>query len=257
MFTNYKYDPIAISHAAITAAQSLAASKPDVHPARYAAGVIAQRLRKDPGSYLRYGPYWWALKAAMRSAGENFGNTDDAVLRAEYGAGLPAYPAMVAAEQFREHYLATWLDGTADFDLAEGQGGHYILFDPDMEVRRTGGHAAKVLAGMGLLTGEEADTLVLDSAGAVEATLPGAPFAVKFPLDGALWTAHVYGATREQAQARLDALLDGGQVGRAVDVARGIGVTEPVMAGDRYDRPLLVDTAARVVLDLESAGILS
>ena len=33
---------------------------------------------------------------------------------------MPAYSVMVAAEQFRAHYMETWLDGTADFDLAEG-----------------------------------------------------------------------------------------------------------------------------------------
>lgn len=256
MFTNFKFDPIAISQAAVSAAQSLAQKDPGAHPAKFAAGVIAARLRKAPGTYLRYGPYWWALKAAMRAAGEDFGRTDDAALRAEYGAGMPAYAAMVAAEQFREHYLATWLDGTADFDLAEGPGGHYILFDPDMEVRRTGGNPARVLANMAAIP-DEPDAVLLDSASAVEATIPGAPHAIKFPLDGALWTAHVYGESKEAAESRLNAMLDGGQIGRAVDAVRGIGVTEPVLAGDSYGRPILVDAAARVVLDVESAGILS
>lgn len=256
MFTNYKFDPIAISQAAVVASQSLAQKDPGAHPAKYAAGVIAARLRKAPGSYLRYGPYWWSLKAAMRAAGEDFGRTDDAALRAEYGAGMPAYAAMVAAEQFREHYLATWLDGTADFDLADGQGGHYILFDPDMEVRRTGGNPARVLANMAA-TPDEPDAVLLDSASAVEATIPGALHAIKFPLDGALWTAHVYGESQAAAEARLNAMLDGGQIGRAVDAVRGIGVTEPVLAGDSYNRPILVDAVSRVVLDVESAGILS
>lgn len=256
MFTNFKFDPIAISQAAVSAAQSLAQKDPGAHPAKFAAGVIAARLRKAPGTYLRYGPYWWALKAAMRAAGEDFGRTDDAALRAEYGAGMPAYPVMLASERFREHYMATWLDGTADFDLADGPGGHYILFDPDMEVRRTGGNPARVLANMAA-TPDEPDAVLLDSASAVEATIPGAPHAIKFPLDGALWTAHVYGESKGAAESRLNAMLDGGQIGRAVDAARGIGVTEPVLAGDSYGRPILVDAVARVVLDVESAGILS
>lgn len=257
MFTNFKFDPIAISTAAIASAQSLAERDRTAHPARFAASVIADRLRKQPAAYLRYGPYWWALKAALRAAGQDFGRTDDATLRTEYGGALPVYSVMVAAEQFREFYLATYLDGTAQFDLSDDAGGRYVLFDPDMEVRRFGRNPAKVLASMQAIPDEPETAPVLDSAEAVAQVIPGAPYAIKFPLDGALWTAHVYGGTREQAEGRLNAMLDGGMIGRAVDMARGIGVVEPVLMGDTYAQPVLVDAASRVVLDVESAGLLS
>ena len=258
MFTNYKLDPVSISTAAVAAAASLAKSNPGESPARFAAGVIARRLRAAPQTYVRYGPYWWTVKAVLRSAGEDFGAGDDEVMRGEYAGGAPAYEALVAAEQFREHYLGTWLDGTAEFDLTDEPGGRYVLFDADMEARRLG--PAGVLAMANIVsrpveTG--ADGAVFDSVPGEElaAALKASPFAVEFPLDGQLWTAHVYGGDRAAAVARLDAMLDSGRIGSAVDKARGIGVEEPVLMGDRYDAPVMVDLGRRVVLDVESAGL--
>jgi hypothetical protein len=59
-------------------------------PAAFASKVIAKRLREHPTAYLEFGPYWWAVKEALRAQGEDFGAADDEQIRLAYGGDLPA-----------------------------------------------------------------------------------------------------------------------------------------------------------------------
>lgn len=119
MFTEYKFSPADIGQQAADTAKTLGENLPGVNPATFAASTIADRLRAKPASYLQYGPYWWALKGALRALGHDFVSTDEPDIRAEYGDGFPVYGAIVAAEQFRAYYRANFLAGTDRFDLVD------------------------------------------------------------------------------------------------------------------------------------------
>lgn len=141
MYQHFQFNRDEIARAAENIAAVLAESQPDENPERFAATVIAGRLRKTPGSYLQYGPYWWAVKHALRSADHGFGATDNVTLRAAYGGGMTAHQVFAAGEQFRDHYRANLMAGTATFALGgqdETDEGRYTLFDIDMEVLRQG-----------------------------------------------------------------------------------------------------------------------
>lgn len=259
MFTQYKFSPAQVSEAALAMARACAQAKPGVNPAQFAADVIAKRLRARPETYLQYGPYWWAVKAALFNLGEEFGPADDAGIRVEYGARLPAYGAMVAGEQFREHYLATFLAGTSQFWLDEDGEESYVLFDPDMEARRLGCNALAVSANLAATVEEGGDEdTVLDSAeihatserDQARANASLTPFAVDFEFEGALWTATIYAMDFAHAEAKLRALQASGRIGGAIDVVKGIG--EPALDGIDYESPLYVDLGRRQVMELEN-----
>lgn len=255
MFTEYKFSPAQISDAAAATAKALAASQPAVNPAQFAATTVAGRLRSKPASYLQYGPYWWAVKAALRALGEDFGATDDADLRGEYGGGFPVYGALVAGEQFRSYYSATFLAGTDRFDL-DADGEHsYILFDSDMEVRRLGGaHPLRVaadLAGVEVLAES-----VMDSAAAAPTQLDATftPFAVPFEHEASLWTANVYAADAAGAQAKVKEWEMSGRIGEAIQ----FGMRAGAPALDSTDVvPMFVDAAARSLSEMAATGALA
>jgi hypothetical protein len=119
---------------------ALAANLPQVDLARHAARVIAHRLRQYPEAYLEFGPYWWAVKDALRAAGEDFGSQDDPVVRPQYSPMLDTPGAtLVAGELFKDYYRRTYLVGAAQFWLDDAAEESYVLFDADMEARRLGG----------------------------------------------------------------------------------------------------------------------
>lgn len=128
---------------------------PLAEPPVYAARVIAQRLRNHPTAYLEFGPYWWAVKAALRWQGEEFGAADDEAIRAAYGGALSPLKAFAAGELFKDFYRRNWLAGNAQFWLDDGAEESYVLFDGDMEARRLGRGALAV--GANLAAQPEAD----------------------------------------------------------------------------------------------------
>lgn len=138
MFTQLKLDPEAVKARADECIAALAAAYPGGDPTEFAADVLAEQLRAAPGSYIAMGPYWWAVKAALRTHMVDFGPTDDPMMRSEYGGGLGAHQAMVAGVMFRDFYRETYLAGTRLFTL-DLDDGPYVLFDPDMEARALGG----------------------------------------------------------------------------------------------------------------------
>lgn len=256
MFTQYKFSPAQISDAASATAKALAGAMPGANAATFAASTIAGRLRAKPASYLQYGPYWWAVKAALRALGEDFGQTDDADLRGEYGGNFPVYGALVAGEQFRDYYGRTFLAGSDRFDLdAEGEQS-YVLFDSDMEVRRLGGaHPLRVAADLaGVEVPAEA---VLDSAAPAVAVLDATntPFAVQFEHEAAVWTANVYAADGESAAAKVKAWEGSGRLVQAIDFARAAGGA--TLDSTEYSEPLFVDGGARTVSEMAPTGALA
>jgi hypothetical protein len=248
MFTEYKFSPSQISQAAADTARALSASQPGTNPAQFAAGIIAGRLSAKPENYLQYGPYWWALKTALRALGNDFGQVDDAGIRGEYGADFPAYGVLVAAEQFRDFYGKTFFAGTARFDLDGESEESYVLFDTDMEIRRLGG-ANPLRVAADLQAVELPAEAVLDSAVAVsllDATLT--PFRVKFEHEAQLWTATVYATDRACADSKVKMLQDSGRIGRAIEASKDAGGMLLDSAG--HAEPLFVDRDSKSVSEM-------
>lgn len=255
MFTQYKFSPSFISQQAADTAKALATAKPGVNPAQFAATTIADRLRAKPASYLQYGPYWWAVKAALRALGEDFGPNDDAGIRFEYGDGFPAYGALVAAEQFRQHYGQNFFAGTAQFILDDQGEESYVLFDTDMEIRKLGGKSPLRVAADLAAVEIEAEG-VLDSVQAVgllDATLT--PFAVKFEHEAKLWTANVYALDSASASDKVKLMQSSGRIGRAIEFSKSVG--DAALDSTDYAAPLYIDRTACSVSEMAATGVLA
>lgn len=132
MFTEFKFNSEAIKELAVEQSANLKANKGFSDLKGYALSVISGRLAADPARYLDYGPYWWALKDALRDAGADFGGRDDAMVREAY-SGLTDTHTIVMADLFREMYLVTWAVGTKQFILNADSGETYTLEDEDMD----------------------------------------------------------------------------------------------------------------------------
>jgi hypothetical protein len=253
MFTEYKFSPADISVAAADAAKALSKARPGVNPATFAAETIAARLTAKPETYFQYGPYWWAVKAALRTLGQDFGPSTDEPIRAQYGAAFPAYAALVAGERFRDFYNGTFLQGTAQFDLDADGDQNYTLFDPDMEIRRLGAEDPLMLA-------EALRSRPVDGEGVLDGVEIGAdpaltPFAVRFEHEAALWTANVYAPDAEAARVKLSIMERSGRIGRAIEFVKLAG--EPTMDSTDMAAPLFVDRDARIVSEMASTGALA
>lgn len=148
MFNQFKFSADQVASEVARTVASLGASLPQAEPGTYAARVIGQRLRLHPQAYLEFGPYWWAVKAALRAAGEEFGDADDALVRAEYGGDLPMLGALVAGELFKDFYRRSYLSGTSQFWLDDAAQESYVLFDANMEARRLGPGGLRVAANL-------------------------------------------------------------------------------------------------------------
>lgn len=235
MFTEYKISDAEVSERSIQIAQGVQAARPGENPARFAAGIIGGRLARNPARYREFGPYWWAVKAALAVLGRPQGPADDVVVRGEYGGSLQPFAALVAGETFAEFYRGTWLVGNALFWLSPEGGAPYALVDQDMEARATGLPSVPV-------TEVEADdgTAVLDS---VDALAPLAPFRVEFVHGLDVWTADLYAADASEAEQRAISLGECGKLDAAIGLARAAG-GEPVI-DNSAGIPLHVDLARR------------
>lgn len=235
MFTEYKISEAEISERSIHVVQGIQSASPGENPARFAAGVIGGRLAQSPARYREFGPYWWAVKAALAALGRPQGPADDVVLRAEYGGGLQPFAALVAGEIFAEFYRLTWLVGNALFWLSPEGGAPYALVDQDMEARAAG------LPGTPMSEVEADDgTAVLDSVAVVG---PLAPFRVEFVHGLDVWTADLYAADASEAEQRAISLGECGKLDAAIGLARAAG-GEPVI-DNSAGIPLHVDLAKR------------
>lgn len=243
MVNQFKFSPADVSAWCVDAARSLAEQLPGTNAATFAGRVVAERLRSKPAVYLEFGPYWWSVKLALFKLGHDFGPEDDVVVRAQYGANLPMYGALVAGERFKDFYRSTYLAGTRQFWLDDEGSEPYSLGDADMEARMQG-LPGPVTPPAGDAGGDGG--AVLD--GVAEA-VPDTPYRLQFELDGALWSADLFAPSADEAKAKLNALS--GRIGVAVDFARGIG-GEPTLDNTEFDKPLFVDLAAKRICEVEA-----
>ncbi len=139
--TEYRFDPAFLSRRRVAHARK-AKSRGTTLLAMLREAVV-RKLARDARSYVEFGPYWWAVKRAMRPY-HDYGHTDDAVLRAVYAGfdrrgEFDAERSLVAGWAFVELYAGTFPAGTRWFAL-DGQAGErdapYGLFDPDVEFAR-------------------------------------------------------------------------------------------------------------------------
>lgn len=135
MFTEYKFDSKKIGGLVAQKQAALKVNKGLSDLLGYGLGVVSRRLAKDPGRYLDYGPYWWALKDLLTRSGYNYGNESDPLLVQAY-RGMSDVQTLVMADQFRTEFLEENQVGTCRFRLSI-EGDEYILFDADM-VQRLG-----------------------------------------------------------------------------------------------------------------------
>lgn len=241
MFNQYKFDPADISRAAVAAADSLADAMPGINAPTFAAQVVQDRLRADPSAYLQFGPYWWAVKVALRQLGADFGPGDDPVVRGEYGGRLSAYAALVAGEQFRDFYRGHFLSGSNQFWLDDDGEESYVLFDKDMEARLLGQAATEADYPEDEQPGAVLDGVVV--APVLDSALQ-APFEVPIAIGAVKWTVEAYGANEAEARERVKDMERSGRIARALDVARGIG--QPIaLDNTEYDRAMVVDMVHR------------
>lgn len=234
MFTQYLYSPVQLSEAAVSTAASLAQTQPGEDPAIFAAQIIAERLRDDPMRYLEYGPYWWAVKAALRERGFDFGPADDDQVRIEYGGRFPAYTSIVAGEQFRDYYLQHFFAGASLFWLDDQAEESYALADQDMEIRRLA-HTSPLRVAYEvaqMVEGDDAEGgAVLDG---IAEPVAASPYFVGVEHDAQLWRVSVYAQNPDAAHDRVRQMQ--GDIDRAIDAG---GVND-----------LFVDVESRTLVEM-------
>lgn len=131
-FTEYKFDPEYLATLTAEKAAGLKANTGKSDLLGYGLAVVARRLEKDARRYRDYGVYWWALKSLLRNAGLLVGDQTDPLIEREY-KGATALETLVAADEFRSQYLATFFVYTNEFQLSADSPEPYRLFDFDME----------------------------------------------------------------------------------------------------------------------------
>lgn len=247
MFTEFKISAADINTRSIEVSRALAKFAPGRNPAQFAAETIATRLKAKPALYLEFGPYWWAVKAALARLGHDLGQAGDAAILSEYGGDLHSFAALVAGEMFKDHYRATWFVGNAQFWLDAEGGESYVLFDLDMQARVLGQDVASLEGAV--LEGEPlADGVVVVDSVNVDVSVPQTPFRVEFERAAQLWTADIYAGGKDEAQRRLDEMERTGRLDSAIHLGRAAG-GEPVI-DNAGGFALHVDVASRHVFEV-------
>lgn len=131
-FTEHRFNREQVKASAAQLAANLEAKRGPTDFLEFAAGVIAERLERDRASYRWYGPWWWSLKDVLRRAGHDYGTQSDPLVRRAYRFDDDA-ETLVAADGFRNWYMATQFVGNNRFVLDPATGEHYDLWDADME----------------------------------------------------------------------------------------------------------------------------
>lgn len=93
-------------------------------------------LAKDPKNYLRYGPYWWAMKRILRAGGVAVGTYDEPVWADEYavkdGDAVSPELTLLAGWDFGDDQIGSVGVLTNEYDLG---GRTFVLYDPDQASR--------------------------------------------------------------------------------------------------------------------------
>lgn len=133
MNTKLKLDADLIRGAVATMRAGFAASGAAGTFEANAVRVIAARLKRKPMQYLEFGPYWWAVKAALVAADVDLGQRGDPLMASEY-RGDTDVDTLVAGELFKDLYRRTYFAGNARFSL-DDESDDWVLRDADMEER--------------------------------------------------------------------------------------------------------------------------
>jgi hypothetical protein len=94
-------------------------------------------LGKSLTAYLRYGPYWWAMKRILRAGGLAVGTYDEPTWADEYaikgedGAVSPEL-TLLAAWEFGDDNIGGVGVLTSEYELPAGT---LVLYDPDQAAR--------------------------------------------------------------------------------------------------------------------------
>lgn len=112
-------------------------NNPGQSHSEFIARLANKIVRAAPQNYLRFGPYWWALKAVLIACGYAYSGELEPLIASTYcglneKGELDADITIVAAFEFAEMYDATQFQGVRDFDLF-GNGEFYVLMDESAE----------------------------------------------------------------------------------------------------------------------------
>lgn len=103
--------------------------------------VFVEQTRKvlaaDRMNYLRYGPYWWAVKRVLRDEGLDIGERDDEAWAHEYSelaadGQIDRTRTLLAAWEFGDANIGQTGIMTREYDI---DGISFVLYDPDQEER--------------------------------------------------------------------------------------------------------------------------
>jgi hypothetical protein len=132
-FTDYKYDKKWLADELAQKKVNLKANTGLSDLEGFALNNIKKRLNADARRYRDYGPYWWAVKSALNAYGYALGEQSDPLVLEEY-QGESLGETLIAAEHFRDEYLASQMKYTNQFVLDSNSVEWYELFDQDMEM---------------------------------------------------------------------------------------------------------------------------
>ncbi|WP_175712242.1 hypothetical protein [Burkholderia ambifaria] len=94
-------------------------------------------LAADRMNYLRYGPYWWAVKRVLRDEGLDIGEYDEDAWANAYSemmadGQVDAARTLLAAWEFGDANISQHGISTREYDI---DGIAFVLYDPDQEER--------------------------------------------------------------------------------------------------------------------------
>jgi hypothetical protein len=93
-------------------------------------------LARDVKAYLRYGPYWWAMKRILRAGGVNVGTYDEPMWADEYaikdGDVVDPELTLLAGWEFGDDQIGSVGVLTTEYEL---DGRTFVLHDPDQAAR--------------------------------------------------------------------------------------------------------------------------
>ncbi|WP_186083663.1 hypothetical protein [Burkholderia gladioli] len=96
------------------------------------AAQTAKVLLNEDKAYLRFGPYWWAVKRILRAADFDAGTHMEPAWDKEYSCESDER-TLLAAWEFADDAIGRFGVQTREYDL---DGMPFLLFDPDQEEPR-------------------------------------------------------------------------------------------------------------------------
>lgn len=100
--------------------------------------IIDRFCRRGRLNYLRFGPYWWAVKSVMNAQGFHYYEIDDAPVSVLISYSMPnakeidPFATLMAAWEFKGYYDSHYFQGNRQFQLGD-DGEDWALHDPKWE----------------------------------------------------------------------------------------------------------------------------